>query len=176
MPTRQEQNDSDKVCFTYQHTIGDEVCDDLTNIEECEYDGGDCCLPHKSTPLCNICDCKRTVDNGFLESSFEEHRVYQFLNTTQNGAMDVMVGIEVTDVVSIGVCAMLCFHPETVARANAWSYSNGSRTCSCSWIKTEVCWNEKSFNGLPITTLADIDHPEELTAFLLKSKVVSCSK
>ena len=37
--------------------VGDGVCDDLTNIAECNYDGGDCCLFPRNTTYCSICQC-----------------------------------------------------------------------------------------------------------------------
>ncbi len=39
------------------HWVGDGMCDDDTNIEECQYDGGDCCLETQSWSYCNECIC-----------------------------------------------------------------------------------------------------------------------
>ncbi len=37
--------------------LGDGACDDDTNTPECEYDGGDCCLPEVITDYCDLCEC-----------------------------------------------------------------------------------------------------------------------
>lgn len=36
---------------------GDQVCDDLTNTLECDFDGGDCCLDSIDDSQCNECIC-----------------------------------------------------------------------------------------------------------------------
>ena len=33
------------------------MCNDETNNEDCDYDGGDCCLSDKNTELCSECIC-----------------------------------------------------------------------------------------------------------------------
>ena len=37
--------------------VGDGVCNDETNIAECNYDGGDCCLMNVNTDSCSDCNC-----------------------------------------------------------------------------------------------------------------------
>ena len=37
--------------------IGDMFCDDVTNIQGCNYDGGDCCDPYSFFFLCHHCVC-----------------------------------------------------------------------------------------------------------------------
>ena len=37
--------------------IGDWFCDDITNIPECNFDGGDCCHVDSFTFSCNFCIC-----------------------------------------------------------------------------------------------------------------------
>ena len=37
--------------------VGDNYCDDLTNNEQCEWDGGDCCGSNVNTLACEICEC-----------------------------------------------------------------------------------------------------------------------
>ena len=37
--------------------IGDGYCDDDTNNEPCEYDGGDCCVSDIDTQYCTECQC-----------------------------------------------------------------------------------------------------------------------
>ncbi len=45
----------------YLAWIGDGVCDDDTNISECAYDGGDCCLPEVNMDYCSLCECLHFV-------------------------------------------------------------------------------------------------------------------
>ena len=37
--------------------VGDGYCDDQTNINECNYDGGDCCLNVVNMDFCSLCLC-----------------------------------------------------------------------------------------------------------------------
>jgi hypothetical protein len=40
--------------------IDDGVCDDETNTESCQFDGGDCCLDNGAMTSCTICICHET--------------------------------------------------------------------------------------------------------------------
>ena len=43
------------------HTIvGNGYCNDETNIANCNYDGGDCCLSNPNTEQCSECRCFTT--------------------------------------------------------------------------------------------------------------------
>ena len=51
---------SDNLLFSgcpHPHWIADGVCDDKTNTEECDYDGGDCCGYNVNTNFCSDCRC-----------------------------------------------------------------------------------------------------------------------
>ena len=37
--------------------VGDGFCDDLNNINSCNFDGGDCCLETVITDFCTECIC-----------------------------------------------------------------------------------------------------------------------
>ena len=41
--------------------IGDGYCDDMINIFDCNYDGGDCCDSDIETTFCNLCQCLGTT-------------------------------------------------------------------------------------------------------------------
>ena len=43
--------------------IGDGFCDDLTNVAECNHDGGDCCGDDVKTDYCTDCICHLTTAN-----------------------------------------------------------------------------------------------------------------
>ena len=44
--------------------VGDGYCDDETNIIDCGYDGGDCCLDSIMTDYCTQCQCYETDDQA----------------------------------------------------------------------------------------------------------------
>ena len=43
---------------------GDGYCDDDLNNENCEFDGGDCCLNPKNTEYCTDCECIEPTEEG----------------------------------------------------------------------------------------------------------------
>ena len=48
--------------------MGDGFCDDDTNTEDCEFDGGDCCGDDRNTDYCEDCKCKHfNMHVGFSE-------------------------------------------------------------------------------------------------------------
>ena len=51
--------------------VKDGICNDETNNEECDYDGGDCCSSNINTELCFECICygKETCRAGIIPSS-----------------------------------------------------------------------------------------------------------
>ena len=44
--------------------IGDGICDDIFNIVECNFDGGDCCGSSANTENCTECECLSEESNG----------------------------------------------------------------------------------------------------------------
>ena len=59
--------------FSYLEWVGDGVCDDPSNIIECQYDGGDCCLDVIDDTYCSACEC------------------YGYLTTTPEGQGPVII-------------------------------------------------------------------------------------
>ena len=41
----------------------DGFCDDLTNVQDCDYDGGDCCLIPSLGHYCDNCTCHETQES-----------------------------------------------------------------------------------------------------------------
>ena len=41
----------------HEQYIADGYCDDKNNIEECQWDGGDCCGDNVVTSDCSVCAC-----------------------------------------------------------------------------------------------------------------------
>ena len=52
-------------CCTNPNTVGDGICDDDTNHPECNYDVGDCCLMDVNTDSCSDCNC---LSSGVITS------------------------------------------------------------------------------------------------------------
>ena len=49
---------TDTACESwFAEYIGDGYCDDMNNVEDCQYDGGDCCGPDIYTDYCVECIC-----------------------------------------------------------------------------------------------------------------------
>ena len=47
--------------------IGDGFCDDINNIQGCNYDGGDCCGVYMIKRFCVECKCKsKTYSHRYL--------------------------------------------------------------------------------------------------------------
>jgi hypothetical protein len=51
---------STNVCDDNFKYVGDGQCDDVTNNEKCNFDGGDCCLNLINDDFCTECLCNRT--------------------------------------------------------------------------------------------------------------------
>ena len=58
-----------------QNWISDGQCDDEANNVECQYDGGDCCLPSPILSFCNICVCHLANASSSQEDEEDEERV-----------------------------------------------------------------------------------------------------
>ena len=41
-----------------RHWKGDNICDDINNVEHCDYDGHDCCKETSDFSLCTKCACE----------------------------------------------------------------------------------------------------------------------
>ena len=48
---------SDSGCTANAAYVGDGICDENLNTQNCSYDFGDCCLPDKDTRFCSNCQC-----------------------------------------------------------------------------------------------------------------------
>ena len=56
----------------FPHQKADGVCDDENNIEECEYDGGDCCGSKVQIGFCSECECLDPNHQGKWEKLKDE--------------------------------------------------------------------------------------------------------
>ncbi len=157
--------------------IGDGVCDEATNTKRCLFDGGDCCLPKKSTPLCKICTCKMDIDQESLQTDIDQLDV-RVLDAVTDFAnqMDFDRILDVEDVASVKVCAKICIdatltksHP----KVNGWIFDFESGLCSCSFWDSTLCLtrNEKD---LERWTIANEDAVSIVFAFVMWSRMLKC--
>ena len=65
----EELNKSDSGC-AYWHVTNDQICDDEANIEECQFDLGDCCDYQNDFSLCEDCFChtKTSIVNESIQN------------------------------------------------------------------------------------------------------------
>ncbi len=166
-------------CSANSFMLRDSVCDEATNIETCLYDGGDCCLEAKVTKLCKNCSCILSVNRDDLQLEFSSLTIRPLEKTINFSTVIGDWTVEVTDVVSGPVCAILCLSHEANDRINAWHYDGQSLVCTCGWVESAICPEDKIVmpdNGNQ-TTLIDYDAivmTRELHAFVQLGKTVPC--
>lgn len=44
--------------------IGDGICDDLNNIQDCQFDGDDCCDVNSNFNFCYLCECYQEEEDS----------------------------------------------------------------------------------------------------------------
>ncbi len=100
----------DDLCKNNGQRIGDGICEDLVNTQECLYDGGDCCLEDKDLVFCQVCQCRQSVELARIKEKFDELDVQVFEFPTHNpyAVTTHSVIIEVDIVESALVCSSIC--------------------------------------------------------------------
>ncbi len=163
------------VCPFNAINVGDGICDEEPNIEECAFDGGDCCLQYKLAPLCrDNCDCNMTVDPDFIDRMLQETNVYIFDNDISD--MEILDSYSVEDVVSIEVCSMICLNSNRSLTVNSWTYNEANRKCSCEWLlRSENCVEEYP-EGLKKVSELSVGKQSPESRFLMLSKILKCGK
>ena len=121
-------------CSANSFMLRDGVCDDPTNTPLCLYDGGDCCLANKATHLCRECACILNVDYEQINVAFSKYDVRALSNPESFDTVVSFTQLTVSNVVSVGVCIMICLDEELFGVVNAWHYDETLRECSCGWI------------------------------------------
>ncbi len=149
----------------------DGVCDDTSNIAKCLYDGGDCCQENKDRALCRDCTCVLKVDQEEFKDDFKTLRIQpvedqEYLKTAVGNSWT----IEVDDVVSGEVCAVLCLEHEKKNELNAWSYQMNEKKCKCGWIESTSCPEKFVTNNWTLERIS------EYSAFIQLEKTVSCGE
>ncbi len=160
-------------CSADSFMIRDGVCDEITNIERCLYDGGDCCLAEKDTALCKVCTCDLVVEKDELQERILEVNLAKLENVDDFERLTKVSSMVVEDVVSLEVCSMVCLDRDLDNVANAWKYDKVGRTCECSWITSDsLCLTEVSLSHSHQFEI--LEHVEQDAAFIQKEKIVSC--
>ena len=136
-------------CGPDSFMIRDGVCDELTNTEQCLFDGGDCCLEKKIKELCRDCTCKVNIDMEDLTNKFklfdvkvfQDQEQYKVAHNKQKvGKLSIFSFLKewvvkemksVSDVESIDTCSTLCLEEELDVESNSWVYRNSTGRCKC---------------------------------------------
>ncbi len=153
-------------CSALSFLLRDGVCDEVTNVERCLYDGGDCCKPEKNTQLCQDCTCKMTIDGEELLDKYEELdvKMWPVKNYDMNSAMNATFVVE--DVVLSEVCSLLCLDEELSEAVNAWTFDKTSSLCSCGMVRN---YNNTDNSTQIHTPWCDLDFESPTGHFLDKA-------
>ena len=54
--------------------VADGFCDDFTNNKECNFDGGDCCIPEPNRQFCKKCLCLTEGNPLQIECNLTENK------------------------------------------------------------------------------------------------------
>ncbi len=141
-------------CSANSFLIRDGVCDEVTNIAKCLYDGGDCCKVDKNTDICQKCTCIMSVDMAELAQTLASKEARTYVGVSDGDISDQDSKFElvdfVEDVITAEVCSQLCISlRDDVNAIDSWIYrtgSNGSMTCECT--KFLSCLVERQFESL----------------------------
>ncbi len=175
-----QHDDTD--CGAESFMLRDGVCDEATNIAKCLYDGGDCCRENKDKTLCSDCKCILTVNLWELIKDFDDKKVKPVENPENLKRVIDKWTVEVANVDSNQVCAVLCLDHKMAAELNAWHYLANVRICRCGWAHSAACpeklvvgnWEWKNdTNNDDKNVSSPID---QYSAFVKLAKTVSCGK
>ena len=112
--------------FSYLEWVGDGVCDDPSNIIECQYDGGDCCLDVIDDTYCSACECY-----GYLTTTLDSQGpvIISYFNGTHDVEVeysfdDDLIPTTLTDLMeeSSGVTTETTSTPETFTDVEDFNY------------------------------------------------------
>ncbi len=123
-------------CGADSFMLRDGVCDETANNAKCLFDGGDCCKENKDKALCRDCNCILKVDQDNLQSQFEalEIKPVESPDMLATFIGDNQWTVVVDNVVSVGVCTVLCLEHNKADEINAWQYVANKRVCRCGWV------------------------------------------
>ncbi len=159
-------------CLVDTFMIRDSVCDEATNNAQCLFDGGDCCLEFKVTTLCQDCSCILAIDVDAIGASIKDLNIKPLAHPGQLAAFNATATLQVIDVVSAPVCAMLCLQHDKADKINAWHYFGHVQFCKCGWIQSEHCPGKVVQSEWTFNTVSDLeDH-----SFIQLNKTLPCGR
>ncbi len=141
------------------------MCDEITNVQQCSYDGGDCCLSRKETSLCKNCTCTFNIDSKELEAAKTDFNVskYFFNSTFEFSQTDVVHRVK--DVIEEDVCSLICLD-KTLLNVISWFYDKVRSTC--------ICLNV--FQKFECSLVPSNDSPTYLNVLVTKTCTATCGK
>ncbi len=168
-------------CNDYSLLVGDTVCDDVTNIERCQFDGGDCCLEKKSTPLCQVCTCKMNIDSNALVADLLSHDVKTLVEASEYN--DVLIENDVVsflEVESVDICSTLCLRESgTRMEINSWSFDHDIQKCSCNFVDAILCLviDTARLESYPLDQQqSELHSGKSFIGFIMLSRTLDCGK
>ncbi len=133
-------------CSANSFLIQDGVCDEITNIQRCLYDGGDCCKEDKKSHICRKCTCHIDFDEDKLLEKMEDNEVAVYASEQLDHFKVVR---QVEEIASKPTCLAFCFGliAEGAMDINTVIYyhKSGSRNCSCA--SFENCFNNSYWDN-----------------------------
>ncbi len=155
-------------CSANSFLIGDGVCDEVTNNEQCLFDSGDCCLDNfESKKYCTSCQCDilgilktknmlinyhyiliQLVDFDKIESQmklFAVERLYL------DESVEVLTENHFNDVARLEACTMFCLIQSS---SHAWTWDPVQRTCKC--VRIPDLYHCKSYFVQPLDHDIDV--------------------
>ncbi len=150
--------------------LRDSVCDERANIEECLYDGGDCCLEFKVKKFCKNCSCILTVDREKLTEDFANLNIKPLQSSAEINEHVGNWTVKVEDVISQQVCAVLCLNHNKKVEINTWYFDEMERVCRCGWFASAQCPENKVALNWTLDNVANLSN-----TFIQLGKTISCS-
>ncbi len=159
--------------------IGDSICDEVTNIERCEFDGGDCCLSKesKSMPTCQVCTCKMKINQTLLQADLENFDVRAFTCITDYDDNVILSQVvEFMDVAMQDACSTLCLDASRsrTTTVNGWSYDSTAQHCSCSFLEPTLCLQVRDDDQKLVKVFEKETHAAGKTGFVMMSETLKC--
>ncbi len=157
--------------------IDDGVCDEATNIEQCLFDGGDCCLDVDKlrNHLCSNCTCILDVDETELmtKMSASDVHVYDYFKSIDEQFLTVE---KIVNVISNDVCSFLCLTSTESSNIDSWIYQG--TTCKC--LQAYYCYMDNDLISIDKYQEQISDKNEgdtvKIRPYAIKTKWLQCCK
>ncbi len=173
MTTKVPDTTPNSGCSADSFMIDDGVCDELTNVERCLFDGGDCCRQNKTSTLCKVCTCKIKFDDSELTQDLKKHNTNLVKNPVPYISSSVISEEKlIEDVQSKDTCSVLCLEKELENRVNSWVFHISNKTCICLWIENTFCESEDSL--VPVNSQQSLQW--QVFLYVQLDKLIACGE